>query len=371
MADFCAFGAIHGAIDCTKSQPRATGCSDRQVWCIDMASIMQRGDAWRAMVRRNGQTLTATRNTEAEARAWAEAAEKQIMAGKTPTVAAVTAAATVSGTVADLFDRYAREVSPTKAGERWEIIRLRKLAKEFQMTPAELDGAAMAEWRDARLKQVSAFTVKREMTLVSAVITKAIKEWRLPLLVNPCHTIEWPKQPRGRTRRVSEPERAAILNQLGWDGTSPPRTKKQWVAWTWCMALDSIMRQGEILRLTWDYVYHQRRVAHLPKTKNGDARDVPLSSRALALFDLLPPGKPTQRVVPLNPGTFGNIFRKATKAAGIKDMHFHDSRREALTNASKKLPNVIELARASGHRSLRSLMVYYEPDPSELANKLG
>jgi integrase len=89
------------------------------------------------------------------------------------------------------------------------------------------------------------------------------------------------------------------------------------------------------------------------------------------LFQLLPPGKPTQRVVPVNPGTFGNYFRIATKGAGIEDMHFHDSRREALTNASKKLANVLELARASGHRSLRSLMIYYEPDATELAAKLG
>jgi integrase len=336
-----------------------------------MATIYQRGDTWRAMVRRRGQVLTATRNTEAEARVWAEAAEKQILAGKTPTAAAVTAAATVGGTVADLFDRYAREVSPTKAGERWEVIRLKKLARDFQMTPAELDGAAMAEWRDRRLRQVSPYTVKREMTLISAVLTKAIKEWRLPLPANPCHQIEWPRQPRERTRRVGETERTAILGKLGWDGVTAPKTIEQWVAWGWCLALETMMRQGEILRLTWEHVHLDRRFAHLPKTKNGDARDVPLSSRAVALLSLLTPGNPTQRVAPINQGTFGRYFRRACKAAGVPDMHYHDSRREALTNASKKLANVAELARASGHRDTRSLLIYYRPDASELAEKLG
>jgi hypothetical protein len=35
------------------------------------------------------------------------------------------------------------------------------------------------------------------------------------------------------------------------------------------------------------------------------------------------------------------------------------------------LANVAELARAAGQRSLRSLMIYYEPDASEIAEKLG
>jgi integrase len=336
---------------------------------ISVATIYQRGDTWRAQVRLRGQQHGNTFDTEAEARAWAEAIERQIKAGKAATAAR--AAAAIPGTVADLFDRYAREVSPTKGGERWEIIRLRKLATEFQMTPAELDGAAMAEWRDARLRQVSAYTVKREMTLISAVLTKAIKEWRLPIAANPCHQIEWPRQPAERKRRVSPAERAAILEKLGWDGTSAPSNIERWVAWGWCLAMETMMRQGEILRLTWQHVHLDRRFAHLPKTKNGEARDVPLSSRAVALFDLLKPGVPNQRVVPVNGGTFGNYFRLARKAAGVEDMHFHDSRREALTNASKKLANVAELARASGHRSLRSLMIYYQPDASELAEKLG
>lgn len=332
-----------------------------------MATVVERNGAFQVKVRMRGVKESFTFGSEAEARAWGEAREQQIKTGN----AVAPLAGPVAGTVADLFDRYAKEVSPTKAGERWEYIRLRKLAKDFQMPVAALDGAAMAAWRDARLKQVSAYSVKREMTLISAVLTKAMKEWRVPMANNPCHKIEWPKQPRERTRRVSEAERAAILKELGWDASSTPGTTQAWVAWSWCLALESMMRKSEILRLTWQHVHLDRLFAHLPKTKNGDARDVPLSSRAIALFRLLPQGTPSARVVPLNDGTHGILFRAATKRAGIKDMHFHDSRREALTNASKKLANVAELARCSGHRDTRSLMIYYRPDASELAAKLG
>jgi hypothetical protein len=36
-----------------------------------------------------------------------------------------------------------------------------------------------------------------------------------------------------------------------------------------------------------------------------------------------------------------------------------------------KLPNLIELAAVSGHKSLKMLQRYYHPNPAELAVKLG
>jgi len=38
---------------------------------------------------------------------------------------------------------------------------------------------------------------------------------------------------------------------------------------------------------------------------------------------------------------------------------------------SEKIPNVIELAAVSGHKSLMVLKLYYRPTASELARKLG
>jgi integrase len=333
-----------------------------------MASIWRRGAFWRASIRSNGVSISRTFDTQDQAEQWAETEEKRIADGVRPIKLTASLPATV---VADLFDRYSREVSPGKGGWRWEQIRLAKLAASFQMPIQALDSAVIADWRDCRLKQVSTSTVNRELNLISAVLTRAIKEWRLPLPANPVHLIQRPPHPKSRKRRVSDMERATIIKQLGWSGEAEPTDIQGWVAWSFCLALETMMRQGEILRMTWEHVHLDRKFVHLPKTKNGEERDVPLSSRAVALFRVLAPRQPKQRVVPVHPGTFGVYFRKAVKSTGIEDLHFHDTRRESLTRLSTKFANPLELGAASGHRDMRSLRIYYRPNPEDLADKLG
>lgn len=330
-----------------------------------MATIEPRGAAWRARVRIKGQLLTKTVDTESEARSWAEAMEKRLKGGQTAQQVRDTPQ---TMTVSALFDRYAREVSIKKGGARWERLRLLLIAPNLPERVLDVDGAALAEWRNDRLKKVSPSTVNRELNLISAVYTHAIKEWRLPMTANPAHAIKWPKKPAPRRRRVSDAERAAIIKQLEWDGISAPVITKQWVAWTFVLALETMMRQGEILNLTWGHIY--ARHCHLPKTKNGESRDVPLSRTAVALFAMLPRQADGNRVAPVEGGTLGVYFRRACAAAKISDLHFHDARREALTRASKKITNVAELARASGHKGTTSLMVYYHPSVEDMADKL-
>jgi hypothetical protein len=73
-----------------------------------MASIMRRGPVWRAMVRRKGQSLTKTFDTEAQAEAWARAEEGRLVGGAT---AAQVRSMPSGRTVVELFARYAKEVS--------------------------------------------------------------------------------------------------------------------------------------------------------------------------------------------------------------------------------------------------------------------
>ncbi len=335
-----------------------------------MATIERRGKAWRALVRRRGHSaISRTFDSHAEASAWATAAEAEILAGRRP----ADAAATADGqTVGDLLARYAREVSPGKRGARWEAIRLAMLQRspQLQRPVAGFEPADLAEWRDARAAQVSAASVNRELNLISAVFNHAIREWRVRLPANPVHLVARPRNPRARTQRVPPEAVTAICAALGWAGDAPPVRLPQWAAFAFRLALATAMRKGEVLAATWRHVDLSRRVLHLPQTKNGDARDVPLSSAAVALLGLLPRGADAARVVPIQSGTLDALFREAVRTAGWAGLHFHDTRREATSQFAGRV-TILELARITGHRSLKSLMVYYAEDAGELAKRLG
>ena len=127
-------------------------------------------------------------------------------------------------TVADLFDRYAREISPSRSDPEAEVRRLRALSRMFGGKVSDLDAARIAEWRDARLREVSAASVNRDIGLLGAVFKRAMLEWNLPTEVNPAHQIIRPVDPPPRERRVSDAELDTVVRQLGWD-QNPERRK--------------------------------------------------------------------------------------------------------------------------------------------------
>ena len=133
------------------------------------------------------------------------------------------------------------------------------------------------------------------------------------------------------------------------------------------LAIETGMRKGEILGLTWGQI--SASVAYLSKTKNGDARQVALTIRALEILSEQR-GLDPVKVFIVDPASADTLFRKAVKRAGIQDLHFHDSRSEAITRLSRKL-DVLELARMVGHRDLKSLLIYYAPSAEDMAKKLG
>lgn len=321
-----------------------------------MAHIEKRGSVWRVRVRLpDGTRPSRSFRTKAEAVAWAHALE-----------AGAIDAPLGGHTLRDALRRFASEVAPTHRGERWEVLRCRLLEKApiADKRLGTLVAADLAAWRDARLRQVAPASVRREMSLLGSVLEVARREWGW-LRSNPLRDVKKPQSPRSRRRRVSDEEVQRIQLALGYEG-GPPVTASHRVALAFEFAVETAMRAGEILGMTWDRV--REKAVRLPQTKNGDQRDVPLSPRAREIIALLP--REAETVFDLHPGTRDALFRKARDRAQIDDLHFHDSRAEAIWRLSKKL-DVLELARVIGHRDVRSLMIYYQTSADELADRLG
>ena len=325
-----------------------------------MASIDKRPNGtYRARVFRNGKMHSATRDTLAAARAWAQELEGDIdRGGHKPG----------KHTVADAVERFRDVYTPTRRGARWEALRLSKFLRDHpDVTRERLDTLTpdpFIAWKSRRLRQVSPGSVLRELNLWQSVIEYARIELRW-IKTNPVKDVARPDKPPSRRRRVSDAEARTLCKALGYFGGEPENTSQR-VALAFLFAIETGMRSGEITSLEWVDVYPK--FAHLSKTKNGDDRDVPLSPHARELLALLP--KDARRVFNVDNGTRDKLFRDARDRAKLDGLTFHDSRHEATTRLARKL-DVLDLAAVIGHRDLRSLRTYYNPTADELADRLG
>jgi integrase len=323
-----------------------------------MASIQRSGNKYRVQVYVKGVRDSGSFRTRQEAAAWALQREAELGGKKMP-----------DKTFADAMRDYERRVASYRGGARWELTRL-KVFGELPMAKRKLASLAPEDfiaWRDLRLGKVKPGTVAREMNLMQAVLKHARLQLRW-LHGNPMSDVTAPTKPRGRARRISAKEERELTLALGQHGKLQAETPTHRVGLAFLFALETAMRSGEICALTWDCVFLGSRYVTLPKTKNGESRDVPLSSRAVEILRALPKGD--GQVFGLKDQVRDVLWRKARDATPHTEVHFHDARAEAIFRLSKKF-DVLELARVIGHRDINSLLIYYRSTAAELALKLG
>ena len=341
-----------------------------------MASVRKRGRVWRAEVCKKGQGGDVVRDSEsfstrAEAVAWGVHREAEIVAGKEGRIP--------DKTFGELLERYAEEVSARKRGVRWEQVRIAALVRgrPGAFPPAlpdpvagvalrRLDERDFAGWRDRRLRVVSGSSVRREWNLLSNACNVAVREWRW-LASNPMTRLQRPSNSVPRDRRVSVEELARLLHCLGYSAEVAPETKTARVGAAVVLAIETAMRCGELAALLWSDVFLDRSFCRVGRGKTDAARrEVPLSPEALRVLRQLFEVRTGESVLQLTAASIDALFRKARDKALIVDLHFHDTRHEAVTRLARVF-DVLSLARIIGHKDLRMLQVYYNPTAEDLA----
>lgn len=268
-------------------------------------------------------------------------------------------------TFRDAIFRYMDEVSARKRTAESEFYLLKHTAETFigDVLLSELDETHLARYRDLRLEEVKPSSVRREMAIISHLCSIALKEWRW-LSRNPMTNVRKPSSGQGRFRRITDDEIERLKFAAFYEDF--PHSVQSRVMHAFLFAIETAMRAGEIMGLKWQDINLDKRVAHLPMTKNGTARTVPLTAQAIDLLKQLPSTEGSVFNLKQMTGTFIQIRRKAN----IDDLHFHDSRHEAITRLSKRL-DVLALARMVGHRNIQQLMVYYNKSAEDIAKELS
>ncbi|STO55659.1 phage integrase family protein [Canicola haemoglobinophilus] len=308
-----------------------------------MATFTKRNNSWRAIVRKKNITKSKSFRTKAQAVAWANKIELEIANNLYRDVADIP--------FQQVIERYLKEVTPNKRGAKKETQFLyRFLALPIsQISLKDLREEDFQSWRDERLKTVSSATVLREWSVIGNILNVAIIEWKL-LKITPLKAVKKPAAPKPRTRRYSQQEIDALVYKSGFDWNAPPTTATARVGAAILFAIETAMRAGEIVGLTWEHIHLNDKIAHLPKTKNGWPRDVPLSTTAIEILKRLKQISNGDSVFQLSTSILDALFRKLKKRMMLEDLHFHDTRREALTRLAEKV-DVMTLAKISGSLS--------------------
>lgn len=323
-----------------------------------MASVSKTASGkWKFVVTINYKQETKTFATKAEGYVW----EQSLMSGK---------GSRKGMTLRKVLEKYRDEVTPEKKGHRWETIRINKFIGEFEFIDKHIEDVSTADfsdWKTARNKQVSNLSVLREIATLNPIFNHAKSEWQL-IDENPLSGLKKPKKPPARDRLISQDEIDKICYCLNYDQNGSLKMISSRVGAVFLFAIETAMRCQEICRLEWQDVKGNVLKVVDSKTPTG-VREVPLSSRAIQIIEQCR-GLDDKMVFAIESSQRDSIFRKAKKMARIDDLHFHDTRHEAITRLAKKL-DVLELARMVGHKNLNELLTYYNEKASEIAKKLG
>jgi integrase len=322
-----------------------------------MASITRRRNrdgstSWDAMIRIVGYPTTCRSfPTKLEAELWASRIEAGAR-GRTLALSRDT-------TLADLLDEVApRLKSKSDAAMAYWRDKLGAL-RLLDVTPAViakhrdlLTGAPTRAYKHKKTKPRSASTVRRYLADLSRVFSIAVKELRV-IDHNPVASVIAPPQSRGRTRYLTSDERSTLLSACKASESCDLYTAA-------LLSLTSGLRRGEMYRMTWRDVDLVRRWVILPRTKNGEARGIPLTHEMAALLKAKRYAAAKQlddvRAVSdalVFPENMTRGWRTALKRCGLVNFRWHDLRHSCASLLVQNGANLSEVAALLGHKDIR------------------
>ncbi len=328
-----------------------------------MASIRKRGGKWQVQVRRGGhESSSRTFLSKSDAEKWGRHQEHLLDQDDLPGDKGILKRTKFC----DLLLRYRTEITPRKKSVKQESNRLDRLLRHpiAQLRLDRIQSKHFAAFRDERLERVGQQAVRHDINVLGHVFTVATRDWGFPFNSNPVSKIAKPLQSRPRERRVAKSEMSHL------EGQAARANSPSYLLPLIYVAVETGMRKSELLGLRWENLDEQASTVVLPETKNGYAREVPLSPHAMEAIKSQSGSHP-ELMFPVAVATLRRHWTRLLRACEITGLHFHDLRHEAISRHFERGLSVAEVSLISGHRDPRQLFRYVHPRPADVARKLG
>lgn len=331
---------------------------------------------YRAHVRRAGfKSQSKCFNTQADAKAWlrnaeSDAAQKKAQADGIYLIAAV-------------IDTFA-QTPPRRGTKSWSASHLAYWEEQFgqrdikTITRADIN-LAVARLQAKKVERrtfagqvkftdttVSPSTVNRYLASLSALFNFALD----------AGLIDHHPMKGGQVRKLSESTgRRRILTIDEEDRLIAEAERSSWppMALFLRLALTTGARKSELSKLRWTNIDLERRIAVLPKTKNGEARTLPLVH---SVRDALVAAKKVRPLAsdyvffnpsdPKKPKPIDTVWRNVRQRAGLEAdrddaldrVVLHSTRHTAATKLIRGGANLIQAAAVTGHKTVGMLKKY-------------
>jgi integrase len=320
---------------------------------------------YRAQVRLKGHPhASATFERLTDAKHWAQQTEAAIREGRH-----FKTSESKRHTLADMVDRYIRDVLPNKPrserDQRRQLLWWREQIGSYSL--ADVTPALIAEQRDNLLNgstkqggKRQPATVNRYLAALSHCFTIAVREWGW-LEHNPLSKVSRRREPRGRVRYLLDDELERLLEACR-------ESRNPHLYDIVVLALSTGMRRGEIMNLEWQHVSFERSQVVLEDTKNGERRVVPLvgiaheallrRSRLQRIDSPYVFPAPYRHGVPPRPASIQSAWKTALERAHVTDFRFHDLRHSAASHLAMNGATLAEIAEVLGHKTLSMVKRY-------------
>jgi len=263
-------------------------------------------------------------------------------------------------TFKDMMDRFMKDYAPTVSTNTQEGYKyyLKNLNRFFgnpglmTITPKIVTKYKLYR----RDNGASPSTVNRELYMLSKAFNLAVKEWEW-LKDNPVSRVQKERESNEVDRWLTEDEERRLL------GDCP-----EWLRKIIVFALNTGLRQDELLSLEWSRVDLLRKTILIQKTKNNKPIALPLNSIALNVLMQKHEGKvrslkndlvfSSQTGTKIGKRNLIRAFAHALEKAEIKDFTFHCLRHTFATRLAQNGVDIYKIAKLLNHKDLKNTQRY-------------